>query len=65
MYSGGGEKPANTQNPASGSDPDCGDLTKAGRVQQKHGDRAGSAFVSARGAKKKTRMPKAKIHWIT
>ncbi|MGQ7273395.1 RHS repeat-associated core domain-containing protein [Marinobacter sp. V034] len=36
--------------PASGSDPDRGDLTKAGRAGQKHGDRAGSAFPPATGS---------------
>ena len=52
MFSDGGEKPANTPDPASGSDSDRGDLTKAGRAQQKHGDRAGSAFDPARGTAK-------------
>ncbi|HLD66040.1 MAG TPA: RHS repeat-associated core domain-containing protein, partial [Pseudomonas sp.] len=36
--------------PSSGNDPDRGDLTKAGRAGQKHGDRAGSAFPPATGS---------------
>ena len=49
VFNEGGDKPENTPDPASGSDPDRGDLTKAGRAQQKHGDRPGSAFDPARG----------------
>ncbi|SDZ72439.1 RHS repeat-associated core domain-containing protein, partial [Variovorax sp. YR266] len=45
MFSDGGVSP----DPESGRDPDRGDLTKAGRAQQKHGDRQGSAFDPARG----------------
>jgi RHS repeat-associated protein len=45
----GADSPSNPPDPSSGSDPDRGDLTKAGRAQQKHGDRAGSAFDPARG----------------
>jgi RHS repeat-associated protein len=45
----GADTPANTPDPASGSDPDRGGLTKAGRAQQKHGDRVGSAFDPAKG----------------
>lgn len=49
VFNEGADTPANTPDPASGSDPDRGDLTKAGRAQQKHGDRVGSAFDPARG----------------
>ncbi len=49
MMSEGADTPANTPDPASGSDPDREDLTKAGRAQQKHGDRVGSAFDPAKG----------------
>jgi len=45
MFSDGGVAP----DPESGRDLDRGDLTKAGRAQQKHGDRQGSAFDPARG----------------
>lgn len=34
----------------SGNGPDRGDLTKAGRAGQKHGDRAGSGFPQAIGS---------------
>lgn len=40
---------ANTPDPASGSDPDRGGLSKVGRGQQKHGDRDGSALDPATG----------------
>lgn len=45
MFSAGATPP----DAESGSEPDRGDLTKAGRAQQKHGDRQGSAFDPARG----------------
>jgi len=47
----GADTPANTPDPASGSDPDRGGLTTAGRAQQKHGDREGSAFDPATGTR--------------
>jgi RHS repeat-associated protein len=47
------EAPA-TPDPKSGSEKDpadkSGELTRAGRAQQKHGDRAGSAFDPAKGS---------------
>ena len=45
MFSEGASEP----DPASGGDPDRGELTTAGRAQQKHGDRQGSAFDPAKG----------------
>lgn len=45
----GVDSPSNTPDPASENDPDKGGLTKAGRTQQKHGDRVGSAFDPAKG----------------
>jgi len=52
IFNEGIDNSSNTPDPASGSEPARGELTQAGRAQQKHGDRVGSAFDPAKGTPK-------------